>query len=96
MKIKPFGDRVLVKRIEEEARTPSGIIIPDQFKEKPVYGEVVSVGSGTHDSNGNLRPLKVKEGDQVIFGKYAGFEVDIEGESYLIMREDDLLADIER
>ncbi len=95
MKVKPLHDRILVQRIEEEERTKSGIIIPDTAKEKPIMGKVIAVGDGRILDNGQKVPLSVKEGDKILFGKYAGTEVKIEGEEYLIMREDDVLAIIE-
>ncbi|RKZ00892.1 MAG: co-chaperone GroES [Candidatus Hydrothermota bacterium] len=95
MKVKPLADRVLVKRIEEEEVRKGGIIIPDTAKEKPQKGEVIAVGPGRLDEKGNRVPMEVKVGDKVIFSKYAGSEVKIEGEEYLIMREDDILAIIE-
>ncbi|QJA06069.1 co-chaperone GroES [Thermosulfurimonas marina] len=95
MKIKPLHDRILVKRLEEEEKTESGIIIPDTAKEKPVMGKVIAVGDGRILENGQKQPLAVKEGDKILFGKYAGTEVKIKGEEYLIMREDDVLAIIE-
>jgi len=88
-------DRVIVQRIEEENRTPGGIIIPDTAKEKPQQGEVVAVGKGKILDNGKEIPLNVKEGDRILFSKYAGTEVKIEGQEYLIMREDDILAIVE-
>lgn len=97
VKLRPLADRVVVKRIEEEeVKTPSGIIIPDTAKEKPQKGEVIAVGPGRWDEEGKRRiPLEVKVGDKVLFSKYAGSEVKIDGEEYLIMREDDILAVIE-
>jgi len=96
VKVKPLADRVVVKRLEEEeAKSPGGIIIPDTAKEKPQKGIVVAVGPGRIDDNGNRVPMEVKVGDKVLFAKYAGSEVKIEGEEYLIMREDDILAIIE-
>ncbi len=95
MKIKPLHDRILVQRLEEEEKTESGIIIPDTAKEKPVMGKVIAVGDGRILENGQRQPLTVKEGDKILFGKYAGTEVKIKGEEYLIMREDDVLAVIE-
>ena len=95
MKVRPLQDRVLVQRIPEESKTAGGIIIPDTAKEKPVEGKVVAVGNGRLDKNGKLRPLDVKKGDRVLFGKYSGTEVQIEGEEHLILREEDLLAVIE-
>ncbi|HFC97307.1 MAG TPA: co-chaperone GroES [Thermosulfurimonas dismutans] len=95
MKIKPLHDRILVQRLEEEERTEAGIIIPDTAKEKPVMGKVIAVGEGRILDNGQKQPLAVKEGDKILFGKYAGTEVKIKGEEFLIMREDDVLAIIE-
>jgi chaperonin GroES len=91
MKVKPLGDRILVKRIEED-EVKGGIIIPDTAKEKPQKGEVISVGSGKKDDSGKVIPMEVKEGDSILFGKYAGTEIKIESEEYLIMREDDVLG----
>ncbi|MCD6086746.1 MAG: co-chaperone GroES [Candidatus Hydrothermae bacterium] len=95
MKVRPLADRVLVKRIEEEEVKKSGIIIPDTAKEKPQRGEVIAVGPGRLDEKGQRVPMEVKVGDKILFSKYAGNEVKIEGEEYLIMREDDILAVIE-
>ena len=95
MKIRPLHDRILVKRIEEEEKTKGGIIIPDTAKEKPIEGEVMAVGNGRVLENGETRPLEVKVGDRILFGKYAGTEIKIEGEEYLMMREDDVLGVIE-
>ncbi len=95
-KIKPLQDRVIVKRIEEENRTPGGIIIPDSAKEKPQQGKVLAVGPGKVLENGTRLEMTVKEGDLVLFGKYAGSEVKIDGEEVLIMREDDILGIIEK
>ena len=95
MKIKPLHDRVIVKRIEEEEKTKGGIIIPDTAKEKPVEGKVVAVGSGKLLDDGSKLKLEVKKGDRVLFGKYAGTEIQIEGEENLIMREDDIIAIVE-
>ncbi|MCP4666872.1 MAG: co-chaperone GroES [Deltaproteobacteria bacterium] len=92
MKVKPLHDRVIVKRIEEEETTKGGIIIPDTAKEKPVEGEVLAVGDGKILENGKRAPLEVKKGDRVLFGKYAGTEIKIEGEEHIIMREDDIVA----
>jgi len=94
-KVQPLADRVLIKRIEEEEQKVGGIIIPDTAKEKPQKGEVIAVGPGRLDETGKRMPMEVKPGDKVIFSKYAGTEVKIEGEEYLIMREDDILAIIE-
>jgi chaperonin GroES len=96
MKIKPLQDRILVKRIEEEEETEGGIIIPDTAKEKPIEGKVVAVGKGKVSEDGKVMPLDVKKGDRILFGKYAGTEVKIEGEEHLIMREDDVLGVIEK
>ena len=96
MKLRPLGDRVIVKRIEEEEKTKGGIIIPDTAKEKPIEGEVIAVGDGKLLDNGKKIPLEVKKGDRVLFGKYAGTEVKIEGEEFLIMREDDVIAIVEK
>jgi chaperonin GroES len=95
MKIRPLHDRVIVKRIEEEEKTKGGIIIPDTAKEKPSEGKVVAVGKGKLLENGTVQPLEVKKGDKILFGKYAGTDVKIEGAEHLIMREDDIIAIIE-
>jgi chaperonin GroES len=95
MKLKPLHDRVLVKRLEEEEKTKGGIIIPDNAKEKPIKGEVIAVGPGRLTDDGKRIEMSVKVGDKVMFSKYAGTEVKIEGEEYLIMREDDIVAIIE-
>ena len=95
MKIRPLHDRVIVKRVEEEETTKGGIIIPDTAKEKPVEGEVVAVGEGKLLENGKKHPLEVKAGDRVLFGKYAGTDIKIDGEEHLIMREDDIIAIVE-
>ncbi len=95
MKVTPLQDRVIVKRIEEEETTKGGIIIPDTAKEKPIEGKVVAVGGGKLLENGKKQPLEVKTGDKVLFGKYAGTDIQIEGEEHLIMREDDIIAIIE-
>jgi chaperonin GroES len=92
MKIRPLQDRILVKRIEEEAKSKGGIIIPDTAKEKPSEGKVVSVGKGKVLDDGKLHPLDVKKGDRVLFNKYSGTEVKVEGEEHLIIREDDVLG----
>ncbi len=94
MKVRPLGDRVLVKRLEEE-EVRGGIIIPDTAKEKPQRGEIIAIGNGKLNEKGERITLEVKEGDRVLFGKYAGTEIKIEGEEYLIMREDDILGVIE-
>ena len=96
MKIKPLQDRVIVKRVEEEQKTAGGIIIPDTAKEKPQQGEVLAVGPGKVLDSGTKLEMTVKVGDRVLFGKYAGSEVKIEGEEVLIMREDDILGIIEK
>jgi chaperonin GroES len=95
MKIKPLGDRILVKRIKEEERTKGGIIIPDTAKEKPQEGKVVAVGKGKYSDEGKLIPTEVKAGDRILFGKYSGSEFKHEGEDLLILREDDILGVIE-
>ena len=96
MRVRPLQDRVIVKRIEEEDTSPGGIIIPDTAKEKPQQGEVIAVGPGKRDEDGRLQALDVKPGDRVLFGKYAGTEIKLDGEERLIMREDDILGVIER
>jgi chaperonin GroES len=95
MKVKPLNDRVLVQRIEEMTVTKGGIYIPDTAKEKPIEGRIVAVGPGKMSDTGNRMPLHVKEGDRVLFSKYAGSEIKIEGEEYLMMREDDILGIVE-
>jgi chaperonin GroES len=95
MKIRPLGDRILVKRIKEEEKTKGGIIIPDTAKEKPQEGMVVAVGKGKTTEDGKLLPPDVKAGDKILFGKYAGSEVKLEGEEHLILREDDILGILE-
>ena len=92
MAFRPLGDRVLVKRVEEEAKTKGGIIIPDTAKEKPQEGEVVSVGPGARDETGKVQPLDVKPGDRILFGKWSGTEVKVDGEDLLIMKESDILG----
>lgn len=92
MKLRPLQDRILVQRVEEETTTKGGIIIPDTAKEKPAEGKVVAVGNGKLGDDGKRVPLEIKAGDRILFGKYAGTEVKIEGEEYLIMREDDVLG----
>lgn len=92
MKIRPLHDRVIVKRMEEERTSPGGIVIPDAAAEKPIKGEVVAVGEGKVLENGNVRAPKVKQGDKVLFGKYAGTEVKLDGTEYLVVKEDDILA----
>ena len=95
MAFRPLGDRVLIKRVEEEAKTKGGIIIPDTAKEKPQEGEVIATGPGARDDNGKVQPLDVKKGDRILFGKWSGSEVKIDGEDLLIMKEADLLGVIE-
>jgi chaperonin GroES len=96
MKIRPLQDRVLVKRLAEEEKTKGGIIIPDTAKEKPSEGAVVAVGSGHVQKDGKVRPVAVKKGDRILFGKYSGSDVKIDGEEHLIMREEDILAVLEK
>ena len=95
MKIRPLQDRIIVKRIDEEETTKGGIIIPDTAKEKPQEGKVIAVGNGKIRDDGTVQPLDVKKGDRVLFSKYAGTEVNLEGEEHLIIREDDVLAILE-
>jgi chaperonin GroES len=95
MKFRPLHDRVVVRRIEENDRTKGGIIIPDTAKEKPQQGEIVAVGPGAPDEKGNVQPLDVKAGDRVLFGKWSGTEVKIDGEDLLIMKESDILGVLE-
>ena len=95
MKIRPLQDRLIVKRIDEEAKTKGGIIIPDTAKEKPSEGKVVAVGKGKLSDEGKLTPLDVKKGDRILFSKYSGTEVNIEGDEHLIIREDDVLGVVE-
>ena len=96
MAFRPLGDRVLIKRVEEEAKTKGGIIIPDTAKEKPQEGEVVSVGPGARDDNGKIQALDVKKGDRILFGKWSGTEVKLDGEDLLIMKESDILGVLEK
>lgn len=96
MSIRPLQDRVLIKRVREEEKTKGGIIIPDSAKEKPVEGKVIAVGNGAIQKDGKVRKLEVKQGDTVLFAKYSGSDIKIEGEDHLIMREEDILAIIER
>ena len=96
MKIRPLQDRVIVKRVEEEEKTKGGIIIPDTAKEKPMEGKVAAVGKGKLLEDGKIHPLDVKAGDRVLFTKYGGTEIKIDGEEHLIMREDDILGVIEK
>ena len=95
MKIRPLHDRVIIKRMEEERTSPGGIVIPDSAAEKPIKGEVVAVGQGKVLENGDVRALELKAGDKVLFGKYSGTEVKVEGEELLVMREEDVMAVIE-
>jgi chaperonin GroES len=95
MKIRPLQDRVIVKRIEEEEKTKGGIIIPDTAKEKPQEGKVIAVGKGKVNDDGKVTPLDVKVGDKILFGKYSGSEIKMNGEEHLIMREDDILGIVE-
>ena len=95
MKIRPLQDRLILKRVEEEEKTKGGIIIPDSAKEKPQEGEITAVGPGKVTDDGKKIPMEVKEGDRVLFSKYAGTEIKLEGEEHLIMREDDILGIIE-
>ena len=95
MKIRPLHDRVIIKRMESETKSAGGIVIPDNAAEKPIKGEVIAVGKGKILENGDIRPLDVKKGDRVIFSKYAGTEIKLDGNEYLMMREDDILGVIE-
>ncbi|MAD91284.1 MAG: co-chaperone GroES [Gammaproteobacteria bacterium] len=95
MKMRPLHDRVIVKRMEEERTSPGGIVIPDAATEKPIKGEVVAAGNGKILENGDIRALDIKVGDQVLFGKYAGTEVKVDGGELLVMKEDDIMAVIE-
>jgi chaperonin GroES len=96
MNIRPLQDRLIVKRIEEETKTAGGLIIPDTAKEKPQMGEIVAAGNGKKTDDGKILPLDVKVGDKVLFGKYAGTEIKVEGKEYLMMREDDILGVVEK
>ena len=95
MKFRPLHDRVVVKRVEEEGKTKGGIIIPDTAKEKPMEGEIVAVGPGARDEKGSLVPLDVKKGDRILFGKWSGTEIKLDGEDLLIMKESDIMGIIE-
>jgi chaperonin GroES len=95
MKIRPLHDRVVIKRLEEERTSPGGIVIPDTATEKPIRGEVLAVGKGKILENGDIRPLDLKVGDRVLFGKYSGTEVKVDGQDVLVMREDDVMAVLE-
>jgi chaperonin GroES len=92
MKIRPLHDRVIVKRVEEETKTAGGIVLPGSAAEKPSQGVILAVGTGKHLDNGDIRPLEVKVGDKVLFGKYSGNEVKIDGEELIVMREDDIMG----
>jgi len=96
MQIRPLHDRILAKRVQEEEKTAGGLFIPDTAKEKPLEAEVVAVGNGKVLDDGKLRPLEVKKGDKVLIGKYSGSEVKLDGEEHIILREDDILAVIEK
>ena len=96
MNLRPLQDRIIVKRLEEETKTAGGILIPDTAKEKPQQGEVVAVGKGKVTEDGKTIPMDVKAGDKVLFGKYAGTEIKLEGQDYMIMREDDILGVLEK
>jgi len=95
MKIRPLHDRVIVRRVEDERTSPGGIVIPDTATEKPMQGEILAIGNGKIQENGDIRPLDVKVGDKVLFGKYSGTEVKVEGEEVLVMREEDIMGVIE-
>ena len=96
MKVRPLHDRILIRRVAEEEKTEGGIIIPDSAKEKPAEGEVIAVGNGKANEKGEVRPLTVKKGDQILFGKYTGNDIKIDGVDHLILREDDVLGVIEK
>ncbi len=96
MKLKPLGDRLIVKALEEEETTTSGIVLPDTAKEKPQKGKVLAVGDGKIDDNGNRQPIDVAEGDEVLYSKYGGTEIKVEGEDLLVLRESDVLAKLEK
>lgn len=96
MKIRPLHDRVVVKRMEEEKTSPGGIVIPDSATEKPIKGKIIAVGNGKVTESGDVRKLDVKKGDEVLFGKYSGTEVKVDGDELLVMREDDIMAVIEK
>jgi chaperonin GroES len=96
MKVRPIRDRILVRRVEEELKTKGGIIIPDTAKEKPIEGEIIAVGSGKVLDNGKVHQLQVKAGDRILFGKYAGNEIKIEGVEHLILREEEILGVVEK
>jgi chaperonin GroES len=92
MKLRPLADRIVVKRVKEEEKTKGGIIIPDSAKEKPLEGEILAVGNGKILKNGKVRPLELKVGDRILFGKYAGTEIKLEGDEHILLREDDVLG----
>jgi chaperonin GroES len=96
MNIRPLQDRILVRRVQEEEKTKGGIIIPDTAKEKPIEGEIVAVGTGKVLEGGKVRPLDVKAGDRILFGKYAGNEIQVDGVEHLILREDEILGVVEK
>ena len=96
MKIRPLHDRVVVRRTEEERKSPGGIVIPDTATEKPIRGKIVAVGKGKILENGEVRPLDVKVNDEILFGKYSGTEIKVDGEDLVVMREDDVMAIIEK
>ncbi|MGB0238091.1 MAG: co-chaperone GroES [Cycloclasticus sp.] len=95
MNLRPLGDRVIIKRVEEEAVSAGGIVLPDSAKEKPSRGEILAVGNGSTNDKGDVRPMSVKVGDNVLFGKYSGTEVEVDGDELLVMREDDIIAVVE-
>ena len=95
LKVRPLHDRVIIKRMEEERTSPGGIVIPDSATEKPIRGQVMAVGKGKSLESGEVRPLDVKVGDKVLFGKYSGTEVKVDGDEYLVMREEDIMAVVE-
>ena len=95
MKIRPLHDRVIIKRMEEDTKSPGGIVIPDSATEKPIRGKVIAVGKGKITDSGSIRALDIKKGDKVLFGKYSGTEVKVDGEDLLVMREEDIMAVIE-
>lgn len=96
MKLRPLHDRVVIKRLEEERTSPGGIVIPDTATEKPIRGKVIAVGTGRITEKGEIRPLDIKKGDTVLFGKYSGTEVKVDGQELLVMREEDLIAVVEK
>ncbi|HEY5567263.1 MAG TPA: co-chaperone GroES [Gammaproteobacteria bacterium] len=96
MKIRPLHDRIVVKRLEDERKSPGGIVIPDTAAEKPIRGKVIAVGKGKVLDNGEVRPVDLKVGDQVLFGKYGGTEIKVDGEDLLVMREDDIMGVFEK